>query len=93
MARVQLIIPDEDRAQFLSQARKEGMTFSAWMRAAAHQRVEEMRKSARLHSVEDLRDFFRRIDARYGPDAEPEPDWEEVKRTMLEDQLRDALRS
>ena len=38
MARVQLIIPDEDRDRFVHQARKEGMTFSAWLRAAAHKR-------------------------------------------------------
>ena len=35
MARVQLIIPDEDRDRFIRQARREGLTFSAWLRAAA----------------------------------------------------------
>ena len=40
MARVQLIIPDKDRDRFVHQARKEGMTFSAWLRAAARDRLE-----------------------------------------------------
>ena len=35
MARVQLIIPDEDRDRFVRQARGEGLTLSAWLRAAA----------------------------------------------------------
>ena len=41
VARVQLVIPDEDRDRFIHQARSEGMTLSAWLRAAAHQRLEE----------------------------------------------------
>ncbi len=39
MARVQLIIPDVDPDRFVHQARKEGMTFSAWLRAAACARL------------------------------------------------------
>lgn len=31
MARVQLVIPDEDRDRFVNQARKEALTFSAWL--------------------------------------------------------------
>ena len=93
MARVQLVIPDEDRAQFLAQAQEEGLTFSAWMRAAARKRVEEMQHADRFRSVEDLEAFFRRVDAGHGPDPGLEPDWEDVKRAMLEDQLRDALKS
>lgn len=93
MARIQLVMPDADRAEFQAQAHTEGMSFSAWIRAAARRRVDEMQKTEKFRSMEDLQDFFRRIDARYGPDSEPEPDWEDVKRAMLEDQLRDALKS
>lgn len=40
MARVQLIIPDDDKARFVQQARREGLSFSAWLRAAARERLE-----------------------------------------------------
>ena len=40
MARVQLIIPDGDKARFVRQARREGLSFSAWLRAAARERLE-----------------------------------------------------
>ena len=35
MARVQLVMPDDDRERFVDQARREGMSLSAWLRAAA----------------------------------------------------------
>ena len=40
MARVQLIIRDEDKRRYIHQARKEGLTLSAWLRAAADERIE-----------------------------------------------------
>lgn len=91
MARVQLVMPDADRAEFLAQARREGMSFSAWMRAAARQRVEEKRKTHTYPTEEELERFFAECDAESGPG--PEPDWEDVKRAMLDDQLRDAFKS
>ena len=73
MARVQLIIPDQDRERFARQARREGMTFSAWLRAAAQARLEEERR--RFTSPVELEEFFRQCDALDGPDTEPE--WSE----------------
>jgi hypothetical protein len=75
MARVQLIIPDDDRDRFVHQARREGMTFSAWLRAAAHARLEERQQVRRFYSPEEVREFFRGCDATEGP--ETEPDWSE----------------
>ena len=88
MARVQLIIPDEDREQFVDQARKEGMTFSAWLRAAAHDRFESRWRAGRFKSPEDLKRFFDECDARRGSGVEP--DWEEHKRAM-EKSILDSL--
>ncbi len=82
MARVQLIIPDEDRDRFIQQARKEGMTFSAWLRAAARARFEERQRAERFESPEDLKRFFEDCDARRGPGVEP--DWEQHLRTLHE---------
>ena len=75
VARVQLVIPDEDRDRFVRQAWSEGMTLSEWLRAAAHQRLEEQQRSRPLESPADLEEFFRACDALEGP--EREPDWQE----------------
>ena len=34
MARVQLVMPDEDRDRFVHQAKREGMSLSAWLRSS-----------------------------------------------------------
>lgn len=73
MARVQLIIPDEDRDRFVHQARREGMTLSAWLRSAAHERLEERQRSKPFKSATDLEGFFHECDALAGPKVEP--DW------------------
>jgi hypothetical protein len=61
MARVQLIIPDEDRDRFVHQARREGMTLSAWLRSAARQRLEEQQRSDPFKSSEDLDKVLPRV--------------------------------
>ncbi len=85
VARVQLIIPDEDRDRFVRQARSEGLTFSAWLRAAARDRLEARERARRFQSREDLERFFEECDARRGSGVEP--DWEVHKRTIEESRL------
>ena len=82
MARVQLIIPDEDRDRFVHQARQEGMTFSAWLRAAARERLEDQRRANTFESPAQLEDFFHACDDLDGPEREPE--WDEHLRTISE---------
>ena len=82
MARVQLVIPDVDRDRFVLQARREGMTLSAWLRAAAHTRLEERQRVKPFESVEDIEEFFKMCDALEGP--ETEPDWEDHLRVINE---------
>ena len=84
MARVQVIIPDKDHERFVHQARREGLTFSAWLRAAAHARLEE--KNLRLSRADDLSEFFRQCDARRGDGLEP--DWEAQKRAIEASRLQ-----
>ena len=67
MARVQLVIPDEDRDRFVRQARREGMTLSAWLRTAAYKRLLEQQVSRPFESPADLEEFFRGCDALEGP--------------------------
>ena len=82
MARVQLTIPDEDRDLFVEEARREGLTFSAWLRAAARERLEARRRAGRFESPEELERFFEECSEREGPGVEP--DWEEHLRTLRE---------
>ena len=81
-----MIIPDEDKDRFVRQARKEGLSFSAWLRAAAQERLEAQEKADVFKSVEDLRRFFEECDASQGPGVEP--DWEEHKRVIEESLMR-----
>ncbi|MDD9961357.1 MAG: hypothetical protein OXP11_19535 [Gammaproteobacteria bacterium] len=81
MARVQLVIPDDDQARFLRQARLEGLSFSAWLRAAARERLERMRPNRRFRGQEDLAAFFAACDAAESTD-EMEPDWEQHERAI-----------
>ena len=75
MARVQLIIPDDDRILFGDQAHREGLSLSAWIRIAAHERLDRQSKAGRFTSRDEMRAFFAECDALAGPEAEP--DWEQ----------------
>ena len=88
VARVQLVIPDEERDRFVHQARREGITFSAWLREAARERLARHRTSKRFESDADLEAFWRELDAQPGP--EREPDWEDHLKTINESRSRGA---
>ena len=88
MTRVQLVIPDEDRDRFVHQARREGMTLSAWLRAAAHKRLEEQQRYESFECPEDLEAFFDGCDALEGPAIEP--DWKEHLDVISESRGRRA---
>lgn len=81
MARVQLVIPDDDQARFRQQAQLEGLSFSAWLRAAARERLERLRPKQRFQSPEELAAFFAACDAAEGT-GEPEPDWEQHREAI-----------
>ena len=91
MARVQLIIPDEDRDRFVHQARREGMTFSAWLRAAARDRLEERQRFKSFESPAQIEAYFRACDDLDGPEREPE--WEAHLRTITESRRGSAVGS
>ena len=75
MARVQLILRDEERSRYIHQARKEGLTLSAWLRAAAAERLERKSHISSFESETDIIEFFRECD-KLDPDG-TEPDWEQ----------------
>ena len=82
MARVQLVMPDADRDRFVHQARQEGMSLSAWLRAAARERLETRQRVKPFQSPDDVKAFFKSCAALGGP--ETEPDWSEHLRVMNE---------
>lgn len=75
MARVQLVMSDEDRDRFSHQARSEGLTLSAWLRAAARERLEARQRVVPFESPAELERFFRTCDTLEGPEMESE--WSE----------------
>ncbi|MXY51679.1 MAG: hypothetical protein F4Y86_04000, partial [Gammaproteobacteria bacterium] len=62
MTRVQLIIPDDDHLNYVRQAQREELTLSAWLRAAAQDRLQRMRRTARFETQADVRSFFAECD-------------------------------
>lgn len=88
MARVQLVVPDEDRDRYVHQARREGLTLSAWLRTAAQQRLRQQQRVSPFEGTADLEEFFRECDALDGPAREP--DWEEHLAMIDESRRRGA---
>lgn len=79
--RVQVLLSDEERESFRSQARAVGKSLSAWLREAASQRLERDRKDRRLDTADDLDSFFAACRKREVPGG-TEPDWEEHQRVI-----------
>lgn len=86
MTRVQIEIPDKDRERFVRQARREGITLSAWLRAAGRARLENQSRARPFASEEDALAFFRACDDLDGPEVEP--DWGEHLRVINESRAR-----
>ena len=66
MARVQLIIPDYDWSRFVHQALMEGMTFSAWLREAAREKLDDRQKGKRFDTSKEVQEFFQACDSMGG---------------------------
>ena len=86
MARVQLVMSDDDRERFVDQARQEGMSLSAWLRAAARERLEKRQSVKQFEAPEDVEEFFKSCAALDGPEVEP--DWDQHLRVMNESRGR-----
>ena len=81
-----MMMPDTDKYSFVHQARREGMSLSAWLRVAARERLERSQKDQKFKSEEEMREFFKRCDERAGPGREP--DWEEHLKVINESRSR-----
>jgi hypothetical protein len=72
--RVQVILEEEEKELFQSQARREGLSLSAWLRRAGEESLSARKVSSRIDTVEGLRAFFASCDQR---EKGHEPDWDE----------------
>ena len=75
MEEVRLTISDQDHDRFVQQARKEGMTLSEWLQAAAIKRLEDTQRAEYFDSTIKVSAFFEECDAFKRPESEP--DWED----------------
>ena len=89
MVRIQLDIPEEERARFAKQAHREGMTLDAWLIKVARQHVLEsdsITATAEPAALRELEDIWRWSDSLN--DGIREPDWEEHLRNIEASRLK-----
>ena len=79
--RIQVILKEDEAAQFRSQALRESKSLSAWLRDAGKKMLEKAQESQPLTDSTALSAFFKECNAREGG---REPDWEEHKELILE---------
>lgn len=82
--RVQVILSLEEKTRLQQEARRAGMSLSAWIRQAALERPEA--ESQDLGSPSHLHAFFAACDEREG--EEREPDWAQHLEVIAESRRR-----
>ncbi len=75
MPRIHLVVSEPDRTRYAAAAHREGLTLSAWLRAAAADRLDRRAGSEPFRSEDDVWRFFADRDAEAG--CGTEPDWEQ----------------
>lgn len=76
---VQVILDEKDVMRFKSQAMKESISLSAWLRDAGKQRIEISRQQ-RLTDPDALKRFFQQCNER---EKGTEPNWQDQKRLIV----------
>ncbi len=77
--RLQILISPEARREFEAQARREGLSLSAWLRAAGEERVRQAQEKSHIRTREELERFFAE---RTAEEAAAEPEWPEHLEVM-----------
>ncbi|MYE24430.1 MAG: antitoxin [Gammaproteobacteria bacterium] len=73
-----MVMGDDEHVRFRQQAQLEGLSFSAWLRAAAQERLDRARPNRQFRSSEELSAFFS-LCAAAEDSRDTEPDWERHK--------------
>ena len=84
MARIHFIVKETAKTRYQDQARREGKSLGEWIREAADEKLTSARP--RKFTVEELREFNAKCDARHPPGAR-EPDWPEIKRIIADSKI------
>ncbi len=77
MAQARIFMTEAEKAWFQRQAEREGLSLSAWFRAAAHRRCEMADQGQRFASEADVWEFFVKHDSSLPPGRGP--GWHEYK--------------
>lgn len=72
--RVQVILEESEQEAIRREARRQGVSLSAWMRRAAQERLQRQAEAQDLATEQDLQAFFAACDER---ETGVEPDWDE----------------
>lgn len=78
--RVQVILDTAERDAFRRQARAQGLSLSAWLRAAGQERLAAARGPG-ITTIDELREFFNTLP---NGDAGAEPDWKQHEAVINE---------
>jgi hypothetical protein len=85
-SRVQVILNNEEKARLQREARRQGMSLSAFLRLAALERLAAGENQT-LTTRADIRRFFEACDQR---ESGQEPDWEEHLQVIARSRARGA---
>ena len=85
MSRIHFVVKETAKMAYQAQARREGKSLGEWLREAADEKLAAVRPQK--FTVEELREFAARCDARHPPGAR-ELDWPEIKRIIGESRIR-----
>ncbi|MDE0072935.1 MAG: hypothetical protein OXR82_04885 [Gammaproteobacteria bacterium] len=86
MSRIHFVVKETAKMAYQTQARREGKSLGEWLREAAEEKLATARP--RKFTVEELREFAARCDARHPPGAR-ELDWPEIKKIIVETRYPD----
>lgn len=78
MARIHILISDEEKERLRVRAEQEGKTMSEWLRDAAREKLAET-EAPGIDTLDELRAFFRECDRR---ESEPEPHWAQHRKVI-----------
>jgi hypothetical protein len=79
--RIHIVLDAVEKERFRARAREEGKTLSEWLRDVARQALLRGQEGSEIRTVQELREFFARCDAR---EQGTEPDWESHRRQIDE---------
>jgi len=77
--RVQVILAEEEAAEFRSRAQRESKSLSAWLREAGQRMLQKTKTKETLIKLETLAEFFEACGRR---EQGQEPDWLEYKKMI-----------